>query len=242
MVIMKEASENGWDVVKDMMTHEFESHIQQIIGSAENGVNMHTKSYMNGKGYLITFAFNLGLASIDSSIQSEDIIKEGVTSTAADIVMGIVIKAAAGKSLAGPIGWAFVGMDVLDSLCYDQAQVDKLINSGLADLAESQRLRQEGQYFTSFGLQQFASDQIRAASMAQAGHILARMGDHIADGAKWIWDHTPSPFAKAHSPVIDDKNRNVSTNQNSFFRNDKKVSNDEQNQNKQEKYSQPGVK
>ncbi|MCC5791668.1 MAG: hemagglutinin repeat-containing protein [Legionellaceae bacterium] len=246
MVILQEASENGWDGIKNMMTHEFESHIQQIIGSAENGVNMSTKTYMNAKGYLITFTFNLGLASIDSSIKSEDIIKEGAASATADIVMGIVIKAAAGEAAAGPIGWVFVGLDVLDSFFYDQAQVDKLIHSGIENLAESQRLRQQGRYFSSFGLQQLSADQMRAASLAQVSHMLARTGDHITDGvkwaggqvrdgAKWVWTHTPPSFAKTKPPAIDDKSGYVSANQNSFFSNDKK-------QTQEEKASQPCMK
>ena len=221
-VMMKEAASNGWDVTKGLLSHQFEESIQKIIGSAADGVNLTTKTYMNRFGVVVGFAFNLSIASIDGK---EDVFKEAIAQSGSDFVFGIAINYAGrlgmGALLTGGISWAFVGLEVLDTLFYDPTFADEMLKSSTNFTNQSYQFMAEGRNFDALGLQLLANDQNRLASMYLAGHSLAHVMDPISNGIKWTWDKVSGSTPK-HQPKMDfDRNPAYNINNSNRFFTDK---------------------
>ena len=173
---------------------------------------------MGSKGILYTFAFNLALASVDSTVDHDHLIKEGVTHTVADLTFGVLLRYSVGGA-AGPVGWGLVGLGIIDTLFYDEKAVNKLCENGIANLQDSQQLYREGHYFAGFGLQQMAADQMRAASQAQAWHQIATITDTIASAIGYAWDKmtkpTPPPVPPSSIPTWNSSRMFQPANENS---------------------------
>ncbi len=217
-VIMKEAANNGWDLVKDLTTHEFEKHILDIIGPAANGINLTTKSVMNGHWAIFGLTFNFAIASIDSDVTRDDIVKEAITQSATDFTIGLVVNMAA-KEASGPIGWAFVTADVLDKLLYDQTNIEEMFKMGLDMVSKSQNYARNGDYFAAFGAQQAGIMLSQSAGLTQLLHGVNESTNIIKDRYKDKYDKL---FRQKKLEVKNKPKKLTSFNEHRFFKADKK--------------------
>ena len=110
-----------------------------------------------------SFMFNLGIAKIENS---KDVLKEGISHTAGDVAFIILLKYGA-RSAAGPVGWGTVGLDIADTLVYDEKFIEKSFVGGVTDLNESQKLLHEGNLLGAYGMQQLAAAQVELAGCAE---------------------------------------------------------------------------
>lgn len=180
----KAGTEERWARLTAMLGADYNQKLTQILSQPDAASKLGVKSFMSAKGGLFTFTFNLGLASLDSSVDKNDVLKEGAINSVADISFGAVLKWGTG-SLSGPIGWSFVGLGILDRFTYSEEAVEALVNRGLGFLNEAQRLREEGHYWASLGMAQAASHQIRAAGGQEAVHQLVSLPSRFAH---YLWD------------------------------------------------------
>ena len=199
---LKAGSEESWGRLAAGLGHDYNQTLTELLSSPDGLSKLGVKSYMGSKGLLITFCFNLGLASVDSKVDRAGIIKEGATNTASDITFGALLKFSTG-SMSGPLGWGFMGLGILDDFTYDDKALDRLIDDGYGNLNAAQQAGRDGSYFAALVLRQVAADQIGSAGRAEALHELLDLPKKIAHGFGYVWDRVIKP-----TPSVD---------RNSFF-------------------------
>lgn len=235
-VIIKEAANNGWDLVKDLTTYEFEKHIQNIIGPAANGVAIQNNAYMSGKGALIGFAFNLAIASID---KKDDMIQEAISQSTFDISFGLILKYTA-EELSGPIGWALVGIDTFDTLFYDQALMERMLSQSIELLKHSERKIKNGQYLDAYSAQAVAVSQTKMAAASQSVHMIPQASEAVTrwlkSGLNKLSSHKQEAPVNQTQSVLKDSQ---SPQRHRFFSNDEK---EKDTNHRQENTNQNGMK
>lgn len=187
--VVKASSEAGWGKFVDSLGIEYSEKLTRAISNADTLEELGIKSYLGGKGLLITMTFNLMASSVDKDVHQGEVLKEATARTATDISIGLVLKYGA-KAAAGHVGWGLTSLGVLDTLFYDQQRIDHMSQRGLTYLNETENVRRtHGGFFKAWATRQAAADQIGAAARAQAGHILVHdVPEALTKGFKKTWD------------------------------------------------------
>ncbi|KTC96765.1 hypothetical protein [Legionella feeleii] len=229
--VFKAASEDSWGRLSKQLGPGTSEKLGKILSSPDAASKLGIKTYLGTKGVFITFAFNLGLKSVDGD---KDLLKEAITDTAGDISFGILLSYTAG-SLAGPINWTFVGLGIADSFLYDEKSVDQLFKDSLSRMREGQKLLDQGALSEGLGAQITASAQLKLASQAQAAHYLLTWPSYFAKPFSYVWDKVAGKREIPEAPQIP----TPAPNRNSFFSQTPGKSGDQKKENVvKESYSQ----
>lgn len=184
--IYKKFGEAFYKIAEEASIENWNKLTENLLLDSELGKlsNTDIKLYMNTKGVLIRFMFNLGGASLDNS---SEIFKDATTSTLGDISFDMILTATLGEA-AGPIGWGLVGLSVMDTLVYSPDMVKQWNESGLNNAREAQELFNNKEYIAALGLSRVAAGQFEAAGRAEALHQIAKIPDAFGKGIKYLWD------------------------------------------------------
>ncbi len=164
------------------------------------------KCYIGAKGLMFSFAMNTALSS-SKSTSTKELLTEGVTDTVSDCIVGSVLN----RVGAGPVGWVMTGVDLADTLLYDENVVNHLNDKAKSHI--------ENAYNTQdFQLQQayleMADNQLEIVGTMEALHKTNQMlnipGNTIKEGIKKI-------ATLDETPVFKPQPQKLSQNRQEFF-------------------------
>lgn len=206
---IKAGGEDGWYRFTKSLGPEYNKKLLAILSKPDGLSHIGVKTYFSGKSLLINVGFNLSLAFFDSSIDRKELARGTATLITSDLIFNITLKFVA-RGLAGPLGWGFVVLGVMDTLFYSQEFVDKQVEQGLNHLNNSQKYQREGSYYYAQGERNMAELQMGSAVRSEGLHIVSNSFNWLAE---CLWKKAETPKVKA-LPSLPISN---ATNKNAFF-------------------------
>lgn len=216
LVTLKTGSEGGFGTIVKNMGEEYQASLLTMLNDPKQRGNIGVKAVTGYLNLVITFGFNMALT--DGVTHGEHLANAG-KATANDLVFSAVLNRVAGCA-AGPIGWTWTALDIIDTLAYDQAQADRLFKDGIDSIKEAQK---SSSWWEGMMRHQYARDQLEAAREMQAAHHLIKAPSR---GFSAFWDaisgsssESPQPQA---APVCSSSPKPAQTGH-SFFQSDKMI-------------------
>ncbi|WP_058535439.1 hypothetical protein [Legionella saoudiensis] len=219
--VVKASSEDMWEGLAQKIGADSADKLAKIF-SAPDGLS--TKAYMGSRGTIyISFIFNLYGASLDGK---KDVWDTAMKNTVGDLIINYSLKVTTG-SAAGPIGWALVGIGVLDTLLYDEKVVELFQEQGKSLAEEGIKQFDEGNYTAAATFMHASQEHTQAYWGAQVMHYLADLSFKVSDraisnlkrlGHPELFDDMILDRIKPKLPVVDPitpESRKV--NRHSFF-------------------------
>lgn len=160
-----------WGELGHKLGPEYSKKFKQLLSEPDGMSKIAVKSWLSGKGLVINFIFNLGLASIDSEVDRKHVMQEALQETGKEVLLNIGIRLLVGAEAAGPVGLFYSGFGIFDTVTYNENMTRSLFEQSQATMRNSQTAIESGEFWSGIAQRQQAIRQFDAASQACAFHM-----------------------------------------------------------------------
>jgi hypothetical protein len=101
-----------------------------------------------------------------------------------------------GEGLAGPVGWVFLGISLVDGLTYNHERNERWMDDADQHVIRSNQEFDDGEYIEAIKYSAIAFGEDAVAGLSEAGHEIARAPEelgHLAyQAGSWLYRHVSS--------------------------------------------------
>lgn len=143
--------------------------LKKITDMVEPDIPKNVKIHLKSPGYLLTFGFNVALASGKDMLE---VMGGALSLTFANLTTSKVITHAF-KGTAGFVSWALLGNDVLDYVIYDEAKIEESVVRQDESRDNMRKALRNGDFFGFFGEQALLNEESESISTCVTSHKIA---------------------------------------------------------------------